>query len=89
MQHTFHKLQFAYVYICISVTFLFTSNMHFQESHHFYGTFTFTDVFVTNLVLRPIPVVLGNFTVHIAWSSRADGGGPSDFSLCHLRFSTR
>ena len=37
----------------ISVTFLFTSNTHFQDRQtHFYGTFAFSNVFLTNQVRR-------------------------------------
>ena len=48
-QHPFREPHFAY----ISVTFLFTSNTHFQVRHtHFYGTFAFSDLFLTNQVRR-------------------------------------
>ena len=44
-QRAFRDPQSAY----ISVTFLFTSNTHFQDRHtHFYVTFAFSDVFLTN-----------------------------------------
>ena len=37
----------------ILVTFLFTSNTHFQDRHtHFYGTFVFSDAFLANQVWR-------------------------------------
>ena len=43
-QHTFREPHFAY----ISVSFLFTSNTHFQVRHtHFYGTFAFSDFWKT------------------------------------------
>ena len=55
-QRAFHNPQFAY----ISVTFLFTSDTHFQDRHtHFYGTFAFSDVFLTKarrLLLSVQPV---------------------------------
>ena len=48
-QCAFHKPQFAY----ILVTFLFTSNTHFQDCHtRFYRTFAFSDVFLTNQARR-------------------------------------
>ena len=35
----------------ILVTFMFTSNTHFQDRHdtHFYGTFAFSNIFLTKL----------------------------------------
>ena len=45
-QPAFREPQFA----DIPVTFLFTSNTHFQDRYtRFYGTFAFSDVFLWNL----------------------------------------
>ena len=54
-QRTFREPQFAYV----SVTFLFTSNTHFQVRHmHFYGTFAFSKVFLRRLTIRSFRLML-------------------------------
>ena len=48
-QRTFHEPHFAY----ILVTFLFTSNTHFQVRHmHFFVTFAFSNLFLKNQVRR-------------------------------------
>ena len=42
----------------ISATFLFTSNTHFQDHHaHFYGTFAFSNAFLTNQAQRMLSVL--------------------------------
>ena len=47
-QHAFRDPQLEH----ILVTFLFTSNTHFQDRQtHFYGTFAFSDVFLTRLYI--------------------------------------
>ena len=59
-QPAFRDPKFAY----ISVTFLFTSNTHFQDRHtHFYGTFGFSDVCLTNQARR-----LSSLTITISKS---------------------
>ena len=59
-QRAFRERQSSY----ISVTFLFTSNVPFQDRHtHFYGTFAFCDVFLTNRARRLWYVVYFNFRI--------------------------
>ena len=40
------------------VAFLFTSNTHFQVHHtHFYSSFAFSDVFLTNLLIKQLLIL--------------------------------
>ena len=71
--------QFTY----ISVTFIITSNTHFQDCHtHFYGTFAFSDVFPTNLARRLISSAL--FTDHVL---AAVGDDTKTLRLSHARMN--
>ena len=59
----FREPQFAN----ISVTFLFTSNMHSQDRHtHFYGDFAFSDVFLASRARRLFAVVQTNISLGLS-----------------------